>query len=116
MVVPLFTRKKQTMPICSRMRAASGYLTMKSFLSMMARSGPDGRATQTCGETVLRFAKKCRPKRRHLCREQAARGATAVLIDGDLQNDPADIPRLLAEIHAARSGLRLSRPSQGHTC
>jgi dolichol-phosphate mannosyltransferase len=29
---------------------------------------------------------------------KAARGATAVLIDGDLQNDPADIPRLLAEI------------------
>src|SRR5437879_8608199 len=29
---------------------------------------------------------------------KAARGATAVLIDGDLQNDPADIPKLLAEI------------------
>ena len=28
----------------------------------------------------------------------AARGAVAVLIDGDLQNDPADIPKLLAEI------------------
>jgi dolichol-phosphate mannosyltransferase len=28
----------------------------------------------------------------------AACGATLVLIDGDLQNDPADIPRLLAEI------------------
>jgi glycosyltransferase involved in cell wall biosynthesis len=28
----------------------------------------------------------------------AARGAIAVLIDGDLQNDPADIPRLMAEI------------------
>jgi dolichol-phosphate mannosyltransferase len=28
----------------------------------------------------------------------AARGATCILIDGDLQNDPADIPRLLAEI------------------
>jgi dolichol-phosphate mannosyltransferase len=28
----------------------------------------------------------------------AAFGATLVLIDGDLQNDPADIPRLLAEI------------------
>jgi dolichol-phosphate mannosyltransferase len=27
-----------------------------------------------------------------------ARGATAVLIDGDLQNDPADIPKLLSEI------------------
>jgi len=29
---------------------------------------------------------------------EAARGATMSLIDGDLQNDPADIPRLLAEI------------------
>jgi glycosyltransferase involved in cell wall biosynthesis len=29
---------------------------------------------------------------------QSARGAMAVLIDGDLQNDPADIPKLLAEI------------------
>ncbi|MDP9005165.1 MAG: glycosyltransferase family 2 protein [Verrucomicrobiota bacterium] len=28
----------------------------------------------------------------------AARGETCVLIDGDLQNDPADIPRLLTEI------------------
>jgi len=31
-----------------------------------------------------------------VCRWSAAR--VAVLIDGDLQNDPADIPRLLAEI------------------
>ncbi|MFN2508206.1 MAG: glycosyltransferase family 2 protein [Chthoniobacterales bacterium] len=31
---------------------------------------------------------------------QAARGAVAVLIDGDLQNDPADIPKLLREIEA----------------
>jgi glycosyltransferase involved in cell wall biosynthesis len=29
---------------------------------------------------------------------QNARGAVAVLIDGDLQNDPGDIPKLLAEI------------------
>jgi dolichol-phosphate mannosyltransferase len=29
---------------------------------------------------------------------KAARGAVIVMIDGDLQNDPADIPRLLAEI------------------
>jgi len=28
----------------------------------------------------------------------AASGATVVIIDGDLQNDPADIPKLLAEI------------------
>ena len=41
-----------------------------------------------------------------------ARGATVVVIDGDLQNDPADIPRLLAEItHGADlvCGYRLKR-------
>jgi dolichol-phosphate mannosyltransferase len=32
----------------------------------------------------------------------AARGSTVVLIDGDLQNDPADIPRLIDEV--ARGG------------
>ena len=42
----------------------------------------------------------------------AARGRTLVIIDGDLQNDPADIPRLLAEItHGADlvCGYRLKR-------
>lgn len=42
----------------------------------------------------------------------AARGATAVIIDGDLQNDPADIPRLLAEITQGADlvcGYRLKR-------
>src|SRR5947208_3752892 len=37
---------------------------------------------------------------------KAARGATLVLIDGDLQNDPADIPRLLAEIESGRDLVR----------
>ena len=32
----------------------------------------------------------------------AARGAIVVIIDGDLQNDPADIPKLLAELHAVQ--------------
>ena len=36
---------------------------------------------------------------------EVAQGATMVLIDGDLQNDPADIPRLLDEI--ARGGVQL---------
>lgn len=42
----------------------------------------------------------------------AARGATMVVIDGDLQNDPADIPKLLAEITQGADlvcGYRLKR-------
>src|SRR5207237_9124932 len=47
---------------------------------------------------VLRFAKDAGPSAAIYAGLQAARGATAVLIDGDLQNDPADIPKLLVEI------------------
>lgn len=47
---------------------------------------------------VIRFGKNAGQSAAIYAGLGAARGATAVLIDGDLQNDPADIPRLLAEI------------------
>lgn len=47
---------------------------------------------------VIRFEKNTGQSAAIYAGLQAARGATAVLIDGDLQNDPVDIPRLLAEI------------------
>jgi dolichol-phosphate mannosyltransferase len=47
---------------------------------------------------ILRFAKNTGQSAAMYAGLNAARGATVVLIDGDLQNDPADIPRLLAEI------------------
>src|ERR1700693_2966826 len=47
---------------------------------------------------VVRFAKNAGQSAAIYAGLQAARGATAVLIDGDLQNDPADIPKLLTEI------------------
>jgi len=52
------------------------------------------------GERVrlLRFAKNEGQSAAMLAGIQTARGDCIVLLDGDLQNDPADIPRLLAEI------------------
>jgi len=47
---------------------------------------------------VVRFEKNAGQSAAIYAGVMAARGATLVLIDGDLQNDPADIPRLLAEI------------------
>jgi dolichol-phosphate mannosyltransferase len=47
---------------------------------------------------VLRFEKNTGQSAAIYAGLQAARGTIAVLIDGDLQNDPADIPRLLEEI------------------
>jgi len=47
---------------------------------------------------VIRFEKNAGQSAAIYAGVMAARGATLVLIDGDLQNDPADIPRLLNEI------------------
>jgi glycosyltransferase involved in cell wall biosynthesis len=47
---------------------------------------------------VLPFAKNAGQSAAMYEGLRAAQGATAVLIDGDLQNDPADIPKLLCEI------------------
>ena len=47
---------------------------------------------------VLRFEKNAGQSAALYAGLKNARGATAVLIDGDLQNDPADIPKLLSEI------------------
>lgn len=56
------------------------------------------RLTTTPQVRVLRFEKNAGQSAALYAGATAARGATVVLIDGDLQNDPADIPRLLAEI------------------
>ena len=61
---------------------------------------------------LIRFEKNCGQSAAIYAGLVAARGATVVIIDGDLQNDPADIPRLLAEItHGADlvCGYRLKR-------
>lgn len=47
---------------------------------------------------ILRFGKNAGQSAAIFAGLQAVRSEVAVLIDGDLQNDPADIPRLLAEI------------------
>lgn len=47
---------------------------------------------------VIRFEKNAGQSAAIYAGLQAARGGILVLIDGDLQNDPADIPRLLDEI------------------
>jgi dolichol-phosphate mannosyltransferase len=47
---------------------------------------------------LLRFEKNRGQSAAIFAGLQAVRSEVAVLIDGDLQNDPADIPRLLAEI------------------
>jgi glycosyltransferase involved in cell wall biosynthesis len=50
---------------------------------------------------VQRFASNCGESAASWAGMQAARGRTIVTIDADLQNDPADLPRLLAGLARA---------------
>jgi dolichol-phosphate mannosyltransferase len=98
-IVPLFNEEENVPILQSELRAAlSGVDHEIVFVD-------DGSVDRTVEQIetapnirVIRFEKNTGQSAAIYAGLQAARGATAVLIDGDLQNDPADIPRLLAEI------------------
>lgn len=56
------------------------------------------RVEKTPEVRLLEFQKNAGQSAAMLAGMHAARGAVLVLLDGDLQNNPQDIPRLLAEI------------------
>ena len=98
-VVPLFN-EEASMPILqSELRAALGDLDHEViFVDDGSIDRTVERIENAANVRVLRFAKNAGQSAAIYAGLQAARGATAVLIDGDMQNDPADIPKLLAEI------------------
>jgi len=60
---------------------------------------------------VLRFAENSGQSAAFAAGFQAARGEIVATLDADLQNDPADLPRLLAALHHADvvNGVRVGR-------
>ena len=98
-VVPLFN-EEASMPILqAELRAALGDLDHEIiFVDDGSIDRTVERIENAANVRVLRFAKNAGQSAAIYAGLQAARGPTAVLIDGDLQNDPADIPKLLAEI------------------
>lgn len=98
-VVPLYNEERNV-PILQAELAAA--LTGIEHEIIFVDDGSTDR-TLSCLTTapevrLLRFEKNAGQSAALYAGATAARGATIVLIDGDLQNDPADIPRLLAEI------------------
>jgi dolichol-phosphate mannosyltransferase len=98
-VVPLFNEEANMPILQSELRAALGDLDHEIiFVDDGSIDRTVERIENAANVQVLRFAKNAGQSAATYAGLQAARGATAVLIDGDLQNDPADIPKLLAEI------------------
>ena len=98
-VVPLFNEEENVPILQAELTAAlSGFDYEIVFVD-------DGSGDQTAARValdprvrLLQFERNAGQSAAMYSGLHAARGAVAVLIDGDLQNDPADIPRLLAEI------------------
>ncbi len=77
-------------------------LTGHNYELIMVDDGSTDGTRQHIGDgpnvRVLQFKKNAGQSAALLAGMRAARGRLIVLLDGDLQNDPHDIPRLLAEV------------------
>jgi dolichol-phosphate mannosyltransferase len=98
-VVPVFNEEENMSILQSELRSA---LTGLDYEIVFVDDGSVDRSVEKIGKTpqvrVLRFEKNTGQSAALYAGVTAARGETIVMIDADLQNDPADIPRLLAEI------------------
>jgi dolichol-phosphate mannosyltransferase len=98
-VVPLFNEEENVPLLQSELTRA---LTGLDYEIVFVDDGSTDRTADRIEPgpriQVLRFEKNAGQSAALYAGLKNARGATAVLIDGDLQNDPADIPKLLSEI------------------
>jgi len=98
-VVPVFNEEENLPILQSELRAALGGLDHELiFVDDGSTDRSADRIEPATNVRVLRFEKNTGQSAALYAGINAARGRTIVMIDGDLQNDPADIPRLLAEI------------------
>ena len=118
-IVPVYNEEENVPILQAELRAAlRGFDHELIFVD-------DGSADQTVGRIepasnvrLLRFEKNAGQSAAMYAGLQAARGTILVLIDGDLQNDPADIPRLapagiIASMHAAPISFVVIAPCAG---
>ena len=98
-IVPLFNEEENISILQSELRAALDGLDYEIvFVDDGSVDCTVERIETAPNVLLIRFEKNTGQSAALYAGLQAARGANAVLIDGDLQNDPADIPRLLAEV------------------
>src|SRR5215467_9820266 len=98
-VVPLFNEEENVPILQSELRTAlEGFDREIIFVDDGSADHTVERIDLAPNVRVIRFQKNAGQSAAIYAGLKAARGATLVLIDGDLQNDPVDIPILLDEI------------------
>jgi glycosyltransferase involved in cell wall biosynthesis len=98
-VIPLFNEEENVPILQSELEAAlSGLNYELIFVDDGSSDNTVAKIAPGAHVRVLQFQRNAGQSAAMYAGLHAARGAVAVLIDGDLQNDPADIPKLLREI------------------
>jgi dolichol-phosphate mannosyltransferase len=105
-VVPVFNEEENMSILQSELRNA---LTGIDHEIIFVDDGSSDRTAEKIENApqvrVIRFEKNTGQSAAMYAGLNAARGAILVLIDGDLQNDPTDIPKLLAKIDNGEADL-----------
>ena len=100
-VVPLFNEEENVALLQAELAAALAGIDYEIiFVDDGSTDSTVARIARNERVRILPFARNAGQSAAMYAGLHAARGATAVLLDGDLQNDPADIPKLLREIAA----------------
>jgi dolichol-phosphate mannosyltransferase len=98
-VVPVFNEEENIAILQSELRSALTGLDHEIiFVDDGSGDGTAAKIEKAPQVRILRFEKNMGQSAAMHAGANAARGAIVVLIDGDLQNDPADIPKLIAEL------------------
>ena len=98
-VVPLYNEEMNLPILQEELRVALRGLDYEViFVDDGSVDGTAERIETAPNIRLIRFEKNSGQSAAIYAGLSAARGGTMVIIDGDLQNDPADIPKLLAEI------------------
>jgi dolichol-phosphate mannosyltransferase len=98
-VVPVFNEEENMSILQSELRAALAQFDYEIvFVDDGSSDGTAARVDADPRIRLLRFEKNAGQSAATFAGVNAARGRVVVLLDGDLQNDPAEIPKLLAAL------------------
>jgi glycosyltransferase involved in cell wall biosynthesis len=104
-VVPIYNEEENILPLHAGIVAALGDLPLEYEVILVDDGSIDNSFTflkkiaqEDCRVRVIRFRRNFGQTAAMVAGFAAAKGKVLVPMDGDLQNDPADIPRLLEKI------------------
>lgn len=98
-VIPLFNEEENVVPLCDEIAATlAGYAYEIVFVDDKSTDQTLARIPVRPEVRVIKFAKNTGQSGAMYSGINAAKGDVLILMDGDRQNDPADIPKLLAEL------------------